>query len=294
LPRLRSCSHGPIYPVRNPKEIIMTFAFEAITNAVEIDTRGAPVKIVYAPRRTLVSEHPWFLPRPLVCHAYDVYQVATVITTESPEYPSYGTREEKDAWRVAYEEIGRKADELAQLQAPGCRLLRDDVFGRTYVYDGLDTAGIHDVAVLLNTPPQVITEETWQYMLEVLPPQNWSRSGSVERFSMSEFQSGPVTSAFFRMPRPVGLHMHRYVVPDRDLACQVVPAIESMMFYVEAKGCLMKWGDTLRAAVRKCKDLSAAIDRAQLAHRGLWAFERGGSFEVDTIHDFILNNKVTA
>lgn len=273
----------------------MTYHLDTFTKVKAIDTRVSPPRVFLGGIQTLESPKPWFMPRPLIAHAYSVYQVATVINVEVPEYPSGGSDTERNAWREIYEAQNAKADALAQAQAPGCWFLEGSVFGRTYVYDDLGDLkdnGVHTVAALLSTPPQIVSEETFQDMLVTLPPDNWGRTGGVERFSMSEFQDGPVTSAFFRMPDPVPLCMHLFVVPDRGLISNVLPIIETMQIYVGAVGEMLKRGDEIRARVRSAPGLDSANEYARLAHPGLWAFERGGSFDVAPIHAFILNNKV--
>jgi len=50
---------------------------------------------------------------------------------------------------------------------------------------------VHDAA--WRTEPEEITEERWDYYLNVLPPQGWGRANGVESFKMVEKLSGEVT-----------------------------------------------------------------------------------------------------
>ncbi|MCK5133533.1 MAG: DUF1419 domain-containing protein [Candidatus Sabulitectum sp.] len=49
------------------------------------------------------------------------------------------------------------------------------------------------------TGPHTTTKEQYQDMLECLPPFNWSRSGVIESFIMSEFTTGTITNQFAKM-----------------------------------------------------------------------------------------------
>ena len=51
----------------------------------------------------------------------------------------------------------------------------------------------------MTTDPEEITEEQYQYALEVLPPYGWEHRPFQESFYMSEFYSGDVTTFYVRL-----------------------------------------------------------------------------------------------
>lgn len=63
-------------------------------------------------------------------------------------------------------------------------------------------------AAYLAPRPQQITAERWDDMLNVLPPLAWTTDGGVNRFNMSEFESGQITSQYGRFD---GIYLHKYV-----------------------------------------------------------------------------------
>lgn len=50
----------------------------------------------------------------------------------------------------------------------------------------------------LALPVREVTEEDWDYALNVLPPEKWCRINGVEMFCMSEFDYGVYTSQYAR------------------------------------------------------------------------------------------------
>lgn len=49
---------------------------------------------------------------------------------------------------------------------------------------------------LLSGPPQEITEDKYNEMLDILPPLAWTEHHDVEMFCMSEFYTGPYTTQY--------------------------------------------------------------------------------------------------
>ena len=57
---------------------------------------------------------------------------------------------------------------------------------------------VRQQAQALRTEPKEITEQDWDYALNVLPPMNWGHWSGVESFCMSEFYSGNMTTIYAR------------------------------------------------------------------------------------------------
>lgn len=48
-------------------------------------------------------------------------------------------------------------------------------------------------------PPVEISRERYNEMLDVLPPEDWSRGESSESFKMCEYDAGPITAIYVKM-----------------------------------------------------------------------------------------------
>ena len=56
-------------------------------------------------------------------------------------------------------------------------------------------------------PIEEITEERFDDMLNVLPPENWQRGGGLSIFRMSEYMTGSITGHYLSMQ---GRYFHAY------------------------------------------------------------------------------------
>ena len=271
---------------------------------------------------SIASPYPWFAPRPLISHGYSIYQVATVITIDVGEYPGCGTRDERDAWSKTYEAAQKRANDLAQLQAPGCELLDASVLGRTYIWPIKRdlTAAYADVErgfrsvlraafdvgttnadefVYHHTPLQRVSFETYTEMLEVLPPIKWNPRGPLVRgHLMSEFMDGNITSAFFYRPGSKDA-WHAYVDGSRT-AAEIWADVDKRLTaaetaqreareYLAGKGVWQ--GLPALAGVTTQPSLAEAQGRAADWRCGLYVTEVGGSLKAFDLHAYILQNE---
>ena len=271
---------------------------------------------------SIASPYPWFAPRPLISYGYSIYQVATVITLNVSKYPGCGTRDERDAWSKEYETAQKRANDLAQLQAPGCELLEASVLGRTYVWpikrdlaaeqDDFERgfrsvlrAAINvgttnaDEFVYHHTPLQRVTFETYTKMLEFLPPFKWNPRGPLVRgHLMSEFMDGNITSAFFYRPDSKDA-WHAYVdgtkteaeiwadIDKRLTAAET--AQREAREYLAGKGVWL--GLLALTDITAQSSLAEAQRRAADWRCGLYVTEVGGSLKAFDLHSYILQNE---
>lgn len=101
----------------------------------------------------------------------------------------------------------------------GALMLEDP---RRFASAGLVEVGAHTAErerYYTDQRPQEVTAETFGDMLNCLPPLDWTRDGGVERFNMSEFMDGRVTSQYGRFD---GVYLHRYV-RHRDASTYLEP-----------------------------------------------------------------------
>lgn len=263
---------------------------------------------------SIASPYPWFAPRPLISHGYSIYQVATVITVEVGEYPGCGTREEKDAWSKEYAAAQKRADDLAQLQAPGCVMLDASVLGRTYIWPikrnlAADQGDVErgfrsvlraafnvgttnaDEFVYHHTPLQRVSFEIYTEMLEVLPPIKWNPRGPLVRGRlMSEFMDGNITSAFFYRPGSKDA-WHAYVDGTKTEA-EIWADIDRRLSEAEINQRFNR-EQFIPAGMKLVEGMTLAKAQNLQAQqwRGVYVTEVGGSLKLFDSHSYILQNE---
>lgn len=72
--------------------------------------------------------------------------------------------------------------------------------------------------------PVRITEDDFDYALNVLPPMNWVRSGSVQSFKMSEFTSGRITAIYAQFGDEYWKFSDRYTLSHSEIMERVIKA----------------------------------------------------------------------
>lgn len=83
---------------------------------------------------------------------------------------------------------------------------------------------IDDRNYYLGQPLKVVGEETFNHMLECLPPMLWVGIPYGERFCMMEMQTGSITSSYAKYK---GKYYHKYVDitrPDTFITAELIEA----------------------------------------------------------------------
>ena len=121
-------------------------------------------------------------------------------------------------------------------------LERDGVFvgahGKTQAELAVEYPGIEvgDLTVVhaaqqtaLKTAPVLITRERFVEMLEVLPPENWSRGEGSESFKLCEYYSGNITRIYARIGKQYYEFMDDAGMPHAEIvqkiAASLAPAV---------------------------------------------------------------------